>query len=187
MNTNIIKSNLGCFTRAYGLQANGDRLLKKIIGIEQKIHQVGIVLRDAVSNKNFIICKMAKEKDVTANMVWIPIQDKDLEAVPVFSRYPGTPHKTQKSSLSNMIGYDLIEEIDGLSLIAHRCFRIRGIIEKYFPKKGFGFIRRNRRDIFFLSHWCAFDHIQPGQEVSFMPLITKKGLQAKTIELEIPL
>jgi cold shock CspA family protein len=186
MNTNIIKSNLGCFTRAYGLQANGDKLLKKIIGMEQNVHQVGIILRDPVSKKNFIICKMPKEKDITASMVWIPIQNKNLEAVPVFSRYP-MQSQHPKNSLNHMIGYDKIDEKIGFSLIAHRSFRIRGIIERFFPKKGFGFIRRNSRDIFFLSCWCDFDHIHSGQEVSFMPLITRKGLQAKNVEIETPL
>ncbi|ETR67622.1 MAG: hypothetical protein OMM_11388 [Candidatus Magnetoglobus multicellularis str. Araruama] len=76
MNTNIIKSNLGCFTRAYGLQANGDKLLKKIIGMEQNVHQVGIILRDPVSKKISLFAKCQKKKTLLSLWSGYPFRIK---------------------------------------------------------------------------------------------------------------
>lgn len=57
--------------------------------------------------------------------------------------------------------------------------RVNGIITAWFPTKNFGFLVANNEEFWF--HGQAMDEtVQPkmGVEVSFTPVLTKKGLRA---------
>jgi len=191
INLDHIKKNLGTFTNAYGLNPKSSKLISALENdIKGDITQIGVILRDSLTKKGLIICKMPIKGDYADQMVWVPIHDKNLEAAPIFSRISilnnmNSEMHFKKYKMTDNPNYDQIDEECGFTLLVHRLFRTHGVIEKYIAKKGYGFIRRNRRDIFFLARWCNFKRIQPGQEVSFMPIISKKGLQAKIIEQEV--
>jgi len=185
MNINIIKKNLGTYTHAYGLNPKSDQLVQALFHLNEETKHIGLIFRDPETKMVLINCRFPVNTDHTHQMIWIPISNRRLEVVPTFSTYSSAidnqSQKWKKLHQSMKHQYDLISEKQ-FGLLVHRSFRTNGVIEKFNPKTGFGFIRRNRRDIFFISKWCKFKPVYPSQEVSFVPVITRKGLQARMIE-----
>jgi len=60
--------------------------------------------------------------------------------------------------------------------------RLVGVVAKYFPHGGYGFIAVEGSDIEYFYHMRNFEdnitNINLGRKVSFIPLMTDKGLQA---------
>ncbi|MBF0452411.1 MAG: cold shock domain-containing protein [Candidatus Magnetomorum sp.] len=185
VNMNMIKKNLGTYTHAYGLNPKSDQLVQALFQLNEEKRHIGLIFRDPETRMVLINCRFPVNTDHTNQMLWIPINNRNLEVVPTFSKYASAsdthPQKWKKLHQGMKHQYDLISE-NQFALVVHRSFRTNGVIEKYNPKTGFGFIRRNRRDIFFISKWCKYNPIYPSQEVSFVPVISKKGLQARVIE-----
>ncbi|KPA15870.1 Cold-shock protein, DNA-binding domain protein [Candidatus Magnetomorum sp. HK-1] len=186
ININAVKKNLGTYTHAYGLKTKSEGLLQVLRKLDTNTKNIGLLFRDPITKLNLINCRFPVDADFTNQMLWTPINDRNLEVVPTFSRYKPCKKTVKWKKLNDEMGenshsYDLVKE-NNFVLLVHRSFRTKGVIEKYNPKTGYGFIRRNRRDIFFISSWCKFNPIYTSMEVSFLPIISKKGLQARTIE-----
>jgi len=187
MDVNTIQKNIGTFANAYGLNPHSSKLVEFLEkNVHEDVKSIGILLRDPVTKKGFVSCRFPVEGDHTASMLWIPINDKNLEAVPLFSRYTEETDvqsgswKRLKNAMSVDDDFDVIGEGDFM-LMVHNSFRTKGVIEKYLLKNGYGFISRNRKGIFFMSKWCDFDRIEASREVSFIPVISRKGLQARAV------
>jgi cold shock CspA family protein len=147
---------------------------------------VGILLRDPETKKGLITCEFPVQGDYTNQMLWVPLDERLVEAVPIYTREKGAylHLKNMWKSLADNFTEDhyyLVEE-GGLKLKVHDSFRKHGVIEKYMPAHAYGFIGRNRRGIFFRKQWCNFEEIVEGKEVSFVPIISLRGLQARAIE-----
>ncbi len=186
INSLIIMKNLGAFTSAYGLASNAEKLVEDILNRNGHIESVGILLRDPVTKKGLISCHFPAVSDVTNAMVWVPADERPLEAVPIYTREistevrPKTFHNRFEDKM-NSGNFFLIEEGD-FRLRVHHSFSKHGVIKSYISEKGYGFIRRNRRGIFFMQKWCNLREINEGEEVSFIPIISHRGLQARSIE-----
>jgi len=185
INYNKIKQSLGTFTNAYGLNAKSDKLINFLSKINTEIKYVGVLLRDPFTKEEFIQCRFSIHGDYANQMIWVPINNKKLEVIPLFERYTGTDVKSISwkkfnSAVSNE-NFDFIEK-NGFWLMANRSFRKNGIIEKFNKKTGKGYIRRSRGGIHFDSKWCNFKKIIESQEVSFLPIISRKGLNAMAVE-----
>ncbi len=185
-NPTIIMKNLGTFTNAYGLASNGERLVEGILNTNDHIEGVGILLRDPVTKQGLISCKFPVAHDITGTMVWVPSDGRALEAVPIYRREvcPENQLKPFHNRLNaDMNGghYFLIGEGD-FHLRVHYSLRKEGVIESYNQEKGYGFIRRSRKGIFFMKKWSNVKEIKMGEEVSFVPIISHRGPQARAIE-----
>jgi len=187
INSQIIMKNMGSFTHAYGLEPNSKRLIEDISNGNGYVESVGILLREPVTKKGLINCQFPVNIDVTNQMVWVPLNEKIVEAVPIYTREVKTEFtiksvwKLIKDKMNEDNDFMMIEAGD-FKLRVHKSFCKHGVIEKYIPKAGYGFIRRNRKGIFFLKKWCNFEQIEKGIEVTFVPAITHKGLQARAVE-----
>jgi len=188
ININTVKKNLGTYTHAYGLMPQSDKLIIALRKLNAQTQNIGLLFRDPATKLGLINCRFPVNVDYTNQMLWVPIKDRKLEVLPTFSKHRhGCNQKPEKwKKLNDRMRddhhqYDLIES-DQFLLRVHRSFRMKGVIEKFNPKTGYGFIRRNRRDIFFISKWCDFYPIYPSMEISFLPVISRKGLQARVIE-----
>ncbi|MDP2646311.1 MAG: hypothetical protein Q8P24_15340 [Desulfobacterales bacterium] len=182
----IIMKNLGTFTHAYGLEPNSKRLLDNISTANGQIESVGVLLRDPVTKKGLISCRFPVDEDITNIMLWVPTDERPLEAVPACTRQVGTDLRLKAvwKRLADRLSEDCYYEIEegGFQMRVHQCFVKQGVIEKYLPQEGYGYIQRSRKGIYFKKQWCNLQAIDEGTEVSFIPLITRKGLQARAIE-----
>lgn len=188
MNSNptVIMKNLGTFTNAYGLPSNGERLCEMLSSGDDHIQSVGILLRDPVTKQGLISCQFPVDRDITGTMLWVPVDGKALEAVPIYSREvrPDNrlwPFHAKLDAKTTGGSYFLIEEGD-FHLRVHHSFRKAAVIESYDPAAGWGFIRRVRGGIFFRRDWSGLTEIREGKEVSFIPIISHRGLQARALE-----
>jgi len=185
LNVNMIKKNLGTFTNAFGLKAKTDKLVHFLTQMNSDIKYVGILLRDPFTKDIYIQCRFPINGDFSHQMIWVPINNKQLEVVPLFERYADSRvHSSQwkiMDSQSTNTDFDRVQK-DRFWIMAHRSFRKNGIIEKYNEQTGEGFIRRKRGGIYFHSKWCRLKTINLSDEVSFLPIISRKGLNAMVIE-----
>lgn len=186
INPKIVMKNLGTFTHAYGLEPNSNRLVEDIISGSCYVVSVGILLRDPITKDGLISCQFPVNDDITNQMLWIPVDDKPLEAVPIYTReaWSGNPVKNFWKRIKDNRGDDPFYQIEEgrFRLRVHHRFSKQGVIEKYIAREGYGFIRRNRRGIYFKKEWCNLKQIEEGQEVAFIPVISRKGLKARAIE-----
>lgn len=182
----MVMKNLGTFAHAYGLEANSNKLVEDIRNGNGYVESVGILLRDPATKKGLISCQFPANEDITDQMLWVPIDERPVEAVPIYTREVSTEMglKTVWRKLKDKMTSDhyyLIQEGE-FRLRVHQSFCKQGVIEKYIPKEGCGYIRRNRRGIYFFKEWCNLEQIAEGKEVSFVPIISRKGLQARAVE-----
>jgi hypothetical protein len=182
----MILKNLSTFTNAYGLKPSCKKLIEELYNSNGNVKDIGVLLRDPVTKKGFISCHLPVIGDFSERMLWVPIDERSLEAVPLLTRKvkEGSNLKRVGRKLKDKVSddqYSIIEE-NAFKLIVPRSLCKRGVIEKYFSKENYGFIRRNRRGIYFKRQWCRFAPIDAGQEVLFVPIITRKGLQARAIK-----
>jgi len=186
INPEVITKNLGTFANAYGLDPNSKKLVEDIANGNGYVENVGILLRDPVTKKGLISCHFPVNGDIANRMLWVPIDGKPVEAVPIYTRQAGIEQKLKNmwKRLKDRTDEESFYEIEdnNLSLRVHPSFCKRGVIEKYISKEAYGFIRRNRKGIFFMKKWCNFEDIQEGKEVSFIPIISRRGLQARAVE-----
>lgn len=184
INPEVVMKNLGTFAHAYGLEPKSQSLLEGIRN--SHVESVGVLLRDPVTKKGLISSQFPVNGDITNEMLWVPVNDRPVEAVPICTREvkPESMLKNVWKRLKDKISEDhfyLVEE-GYFTLRVHHSFCTRGVIEKYIPKETYGFIRRNRKGIFFMKKWCNFEDVQEGKEVSFIPVISRRGLQARAVE-----
>jgi len=187
INFEIIQKNLGTYSNAYGLQSKSEKLITAIRSIQDRLKNVGLVFRDPNSRKTILNCQFPSDNDYTESMMWVPVHDRYLETVPYFTCYSpdtslGKKWRKVTDTLFDNNEYDMMAE-NSFILIAHKSLRTNGVIEKYNSSSGYGFIRRRRSGIFFHSKWCDYSKIMPSQEVSFYPIICRKGLQARNIQM----
>ncbi len=187
INTAAIMKSLGTFTNAYGLESNSKKLVEEIGNGSLRVKEIGIMLRDPISKAGLISCYFPVDVDITHEMLFVPVNGKTLEARPVCTREakPGFQLKDLWKKLpdENLSDPDYYEIREGnFRLRVHHSFCKKGVIENYLPAQGYGFISRNRKGIFFLSRWCNFDRIWTGKEVSFIPIISRQGLQARAVQ-----
>lgn len=185
-----IMKNLETFSAAYGHDTSSGKLFEDLLNSDGYIKSVGLLLRDPESKKGLISCEFPVQGDYTNRMLWVPIDERPVEAVPIYTREKGTclHLKNIWKNVSEKINgdhYYLIEE-GQLSLKVHHTFCKHGVIEKYLPADAYGFIRGNRGGIFFLRKWCTLEEIVEGKAVSFIPIISLRGLQARAIEEILP-
>ena len=186
LDSQIVMNNLATFADAYGLKPNIRKLVEDIINADGYVESVGVLLRDPITKKGLISCHFPVNSDVTGEMLWVPIDEKPVEAVPIYTRQAGIEHRLKNMwrRLKDKVGdekFCVIEERN-LKLRVHESFCKHGVIEKYMPEEGCGYIRRNRRGIHFSKAWCNLEQIEEGKEVSFVPIISRRGLQARAIE-----
>jgi len=63
---------------------------------------------------------------------------------------------------------------------------MRGKVKRYFEKKGYGFIQGDDGQDYFFHYTSVPEGIilKEGDEVSFDPIKTEKGLQAKNVNVD---
>jgi len=186
----VVMKNLGTFCNAYGIDGSSRKLAEDLINSDGYVRSIGILLRDPNTKKSLIACEFPVQGDYTEQMLWVPIDERPLEAVPIYTREKGAYSQLKNiwKSVADKLSegnYYLVEEGE-LRLKVHHSFRKHGVIEKYLPADMFGFIRRNRGGIFFLKKWCNFEQVEEGKEVSFVPIISRRGLQARAVEEIVP-
>ena len=185
INPQFTVKNLNAFTNAYGLKPVSRRLLDEIGKGNNHVESVGILLRDPVTKEGLISCQCPVDRDVSGQMLWVPIDQRQLEAVPTCTRKAGNGSviksvwKRLKHKLSDENFYEIEE--GNFTMRVHHFFVKQGVIESYMPAGEFGFIRR-ARSLYFKKKWCNLDCIEQGKEVSFIPIISRRGLQARAIE-----
>ena len=185
INPQFTVKNLNTFTNAYGLEPASRRLLYEIGKDNNHVESVGILLRDPVTKEGLISCQCPVDKDVSGQMLWVPIDQRQIEAVPTCTRKAGNGSviksvwKRLKDKLSDENFYEIQE--GGFTMRVHHSFVKQGVIENYKPAGEFGFIRRVR-SLYFQKKWCRLDRIEKGKEVSFVPIISHRGLQARAIK-----
>jgi len=189
INYDVVRKNLGTFTNAYGLPSASERLVEQLKKMNGAVERVGILLRDITTKEGLISCQFPVAGDWTRDMLWVPSDERELEAVPTFTtREQSDPladvsalWKRLKERLGVNKDFFMIEE-GGFSLRVHRSFRKRGVVERYFASAGYGFIRRRLGGVYFKHEWCAPEmQIEEGVEVSFIPIICRHGLQARAV------
>lgn len=185
INANAVMKNLGTFAHAYGLEPNSRGLVDDIVNRDGHVESVGILLRDPLTKRGLISCHFPVDGDVTNEMLWVMMNSRDVEAVPICTTE--LKAETQLRSFwrrfrDKMADDDfyLIEQ-GVFHMRVHRSFVKQGVIESYIPRKGYGYIRRTRKGIFFSKEWCNLPEIEEGKEVSFIPVISRKGLQARAV------
>jgi cold shock CspA family protein len=185
INTTIVRKNVHTFSNAFGLSPDSDLLIKMISKVPDSVAHVGVLLRDPHTGHGEISCYFPLDKDVTNQMFWTFINEKKLEAVPICTKLKKTDVPVNlllrrlKTKMQTNEFYEMSQ--GDFTLRVHRSFLIRGVIEKFSPGKGSGFIKRNQR-VYFEALWCNFENIQPGKEVAFIPVVSRQGLQARAIE-----
>jgi len=187
LNKEAIMANMGTFSHAYGLKPKSDMLLNALHNIDDKVTLAGLLLRNNVTKKILLTCQFPVDGYYTNDMIWVAINDVNVEAVPVFSA--GLTEEQEASNWKKQDDMQNNEEYEEIycgkfKLIVHQMFRKNGIIDKFNKHKGFGFIKRNHRGIFFKKNWCI-NKVEQYQEVSFFPIISKKGLQARKIKRSV--
>lgn len=182
----MVIKNLGTFAHAYGLEPNSKKLVEDIRNGNGYVESVGILLRDPVTKKGLISCQFPVDLDCMGGMLWIPVAERPLEAVPIYTRQVGIEDRLKNmwKRLTDKMGEEdfYVVEEGSFRLRVHHSFCKNGVIEKYIPREGYGFIRRNRRGVYFSKEWCNLKEIEEGKEVSFIPIISRRGLQARAVE-----
>lgn len=175
MNTDIVRKNIGTFSNAYGHKIQSlDRLFASNAWKQGAVLRIGVMLRDPVTKQQLILCDFPVEEDVSEYMLFPMISERSLEAVVIYKK-----NHTGTRSLKHPDEYFFQQE--SFNLRVNKLFVLNGVIQKYFHEKAYGFIQKTRRGIFFMKHWTDIENITEGQKVSFVPLITRKGLQARGI------
>ena len=185
INANAIMKNMGTFAHAYGLESNSRELVENILSRSGHLESVGILLRDPLTKRELIRCCFPVDGDFTNEMLWVMIDGRDVEAVPICTAelksgtLIGSLRKMFRSKKADNEFYSIEQGV--FRIRVHRSFVKQGVIDRYIPTKGHGYIRRTRKGIFFSKAWCNFAEIEDGREVSFIPVISRKGLQARAI------
>ena len=184
INPQFTVKNLNAFTNAYGLEPVSRRLLDEI-GNNNHVESVGILLRDPVTKEGLISCQCPVDKDVSGQMLWVPIDQRPIEALPTCTSKAGNGSviKSVWKRLKDKPDDENFFKIEEghFMMRVHHSFIKQGVIEKYMPTGEFGFIRR-ARSLYFKQKWCNLDCIEKGKEISFVPIISHRGLQARAIE-----
>jgi len=184
INKEAIMANLGTFAHAYGLKPKSEMLLNAINQIDDSVSSTGLLLRNPVTKKSLISCYCPLDSYYINDMIWILLGDINVEAVPTFSASSAKVNQSRNwkkhADLSHQKEYDIITN-GQFTLTVHQQFRKRGIIARYNHKRKEGFIKRSHRDIYFKKQWCCFNHIERLQEVTFYPIISRSGLQARKL------
>jgi len=186
INANAVMKNLGTFAHAYGLDPNSRGLVDDILNRDGHVESVGILLRDPLTKRGLISCHFPLDIDVTNEMLWVMINSRDLEAVPICTtELKGKTRlrafwRSFKDKMADDQFYPVQQGV--FQMRVHRSFVKQGVIESYISRKGYGYIRRTRKGIFFSKEWCNLVEIEEGKEVSFIPVICRKGLQARAVE-----
>lgn len=186
INLDTAMKNLRTFGNAYGQEVRCKKMLQDISTEAYYVESIGVLLRDPVTKKGLLSCYFPVGRDCTREMLWVPIDERPIEAVPICKREkkPGSIlkrfWKRMKERPTEGNAQSIVE--GNFHLTVHNSLRKRGVIEKFFPDKAYGFVRRTRRGIFFMKKWCTIDEVKEGKEVSFIPVISHKGLQARAIE-----
>lgn len=186
INTNIIIKNLNTFTNAYGFEPKSKRLFDSIKNGTIHVEKIGVLLRNPRTKQGLISCQFPLDKDVTNQMLWTVINEKELEAVPVIETAKASNETRREPGWKKYDDKDdkeFLKVWEGdFTMQVHQSFTKQGVIKNFDPKKGQGFIQRTRQYILFKEEWCNFGRIKIGDMVSFLPVISKKGLQARAIE-----
>ena len=186
-NPHVIVKNLGTFANAYGLHVDSKRLIEAVSDSNGHVERAGLLLRDPVTGRGLISCQFPVDQDITNLMLFVPIDGRPLEAVPICTKDISRENrlKTVLSRLKDRMRDDryLVVSQGDFRLTVHESFCKRGVIEAYNATTAYGFIRRTRSGIFFMKKWTSLDEIRVGIEVSFVPVICpRKGLQARAVE-----
>lgn len=185
INPKIIMKNLGTFTNAYGLDPKSKLVLKSISVNNGTVASIGVLLRDPITKMPLLSCQFPAEGDITNDMLWVPINNRAVENLPVLTREatPGSVLKNVWKKLKDKMNEDhfyLIHE-GAFTLKVHHSLCKHGVVEHYTQEMSHGYIRRSRKGIYFKKGWCISNNIQKGNEVSFIPVISRKGLQARAV------
>jgi len=182
----VIMRNLEAFSYAYGLDASLKRLAEDLINGNGYVRSVGILLREPDTKRGLVTCEFPITGDYTRQMLWVPIDEKPVEAVPIYTREKGVYQQLRNiwRSLTDSPAEDHYRPVEEgeLKLKVHHSLCKHGVIEKYLATDAYGFVRRKCNDIFFMKKWCYFERIEEGKKVSFVPIISRRGLQARAIE-----
>lgn len=189
--TDVVRKNVGTWVKAYGMETNSAQLVEMIIGRGQVV-SVGVLLRDIVTKEEAISCRFPVNRDISAHLLWVPFFERKLEPVPIVasdSRGDGTAtdgHSGWQKLLNKISGnkeFSVVTEGEEVAVRVHRSLRQKAVVEKYFPVQGYGFLRRSRGGIYFRDSWSdAPFPIKVGSIVSFVPVISRKGVQARALE-----
>lgn len=186
INQKIIVKNINTFTNAYGVKFDSKRMLDHIINDIPHVQNIGVMLRDAKMKQEMLSCFFPINIDITNEMLWVPCVSAEvmkLEPLLAATMEETIPRRTSGWRKNNRLQegsfYNITE--NNFTLRAHKSFLQNGPIENFNSATGTGSIRGRRR-IFFKKSWCDLKEIHRGQEVSFLPVISLKGLQARTIE-----
>jgi len=184
MNKEAIMANMGTFSHAYGLKPKSGLLLNALKQIDNSVTRAGLMLRNPVNKKALLSCQFPIDAYYTDQMIWVIIDNVEVEAVPIFAadiQDQGDSNQWKKyHHTKRNREYDIIHN-GAFSLTVHHMLRKKGRIDLFYPHKGFGFIKKKHRDLFFKQNWCKMRTIKRYQDVSFFPVISKKGLEARNI------
>lgn len=176
MNDAEIIKTIRTFTNPYGLFIRSDLLVGELARQNGTATAMGAIIRDVKTKTPLLACSMPL-RDVTHHLLYVPIDAREtLEALPFVANGTGSP-------LSRLIpdGRDYYVLTEGpFSLAAHHSLRMKGVVGSYDPVTRCGTIHRARKDISFRDDWCL-NRAQPGQEVAFIPVVTRQGLQARAV------
>jgi hypothetical protein len=185
-NAAVIGKNVDTFATAYGLDAKAQALADDILEGDGHVESVGVLLRDPVTKRGLLSCQFPLDEDITNDMIWVPVDERSLEAVPIYTREAGLEHRLRsffKRLKTKATEENFFEIAQGkFTLRVHESFSKEGVIDKYFPLNGYGFIRRSRTGIYFIKEWCNLEHVVQGKVVSFIPIISRRGLQARAVQ-----
>jgi len=182
---NDIAKNLGTFTNAYGLDSGSGKLIEDIVKGGSRVVRVGVIIRDVKSKRPLVCCEFPPEGDMADCMLWVPIGEIAVEAAPTYTR-EARPYLTLKNIWKRIAsvfeGQDILLITEGpITISVHSSLAREGIVEKYSNADGVGYLRRVRSGIFFRRQWCLDDDIRVGDEVSFVPVISRYGLQGRSL------
>ena len=64
--------------------------MEDICNSDGYVESVGVLLRDPVTKKGLISCHFPVDHDCTNQMLWVPIDERPVEAVPIYTREVGS-------------------------------------------------------------------------------------------------
>ena len=181
-----VEQALLSYANAYGLSLDIKPFIEDVMNGKRYIKEVGIHLRTIGSRQELLTCYFPRDFNFN-EMLWAPVNHETrIEAVPVY-----TGEVTSQQRFRNIWRKFMEPAKDDYYLIENGSFRLRvhrslakeGVIDKYPAESGadYGYIRRNRR-VYFRREWAGLNEIREGDIISFVPIISPKGYQARAIE-----
>ncbi|MCD6306450.1 MAG: hypothetical protein J7M32_09200, partial [Deltaproteobacteria bacterium] len=86
INTEVATNNLRTFSNAYGHELKCEKLLQDISSGAYYVESIGVLLRHPVTKRGLLSCYFPVGRDCTNDMLWVPIDERPVEAVPICRR-----------------------------------------------------------------------------------------------------